>query len=181
MNPRIHIGIILTCFSLAWWLPGEGAVEPPPVIEVLFSPKGGIEARIVADITACKFTCICEAYTLTSKPIIAALVAAKARGVTVEILLDGKYGVQTDANAVLALKDCIKIDSNEDSHNGISHIKAIILDAQHGAEVIAGSYNWTGLAERANHECIFIIHDGKIVNQMMADYNTHKQHSKSLP
>lgn len=147
--------------------------------EVLFSPKGGIEQRIVHDLSQAKKSCIVEAYTLTNVPIITALVEAQKRGVVVEILLDADYGTnKTGTKALAALNNCIRVDAVEDSHGGISHVKIILIDDVEG---IAGSYNFTGQAERANHECIFILHDKTIVSKMVDDYTIHKGHSTALP
>jgi len=149
-------------------------LSPAPPIEVLFSPKGGIEKRVVQEINNASKKIIVEAYTLTNKNIINALLQAKKRNVNITIVLDGKYGVQSSEKYLTDLKDDLLIDSQESSHGGISHIKCIIID---DTLAMTGSFNWTGQAETKNHEDIFIITSQAEVKKLIDDAQKHIAHS----
>ncbi|MDB6138200.1 MAG: putative nuclease [Verrucomicrobiaceae bacterium] len=145
--------------------------------EVLTSPHGNCEARIVQEIGHAQQTIRVEAYTLTSKPMLAALVAAQARRVQVTLIIDGNYGRKTSLHAMDALQAAgavVVIDSQEDEHGGIAHIKCVLID---GLLVMAGSYNWTGQANTRNHEALFLITAPTVLTAMTADFQLHFQHS----
>src|SRR4051794_10649525 len=59
-----------------------------PSIQVAFSPNAGATEAVVAVIQSAQKTVHLAAYSFTSKPIAQALLAAKARGVDVEAVLD---------------------------------------------------------------------------------------------
>src|SRR5262245_33040890 len=60
----------------------------PPSVEAFFSPKGNCTDAVVREIRAARREVLVLAYSFTSRPIAEALVEAKLRGVTVEIVLD---------------------------------------------------------------------------------------------
>jgi phosphatidylserine/phosphatidylglycerophosphate/cardiolipin synthase-like enzyme len=56
--------------------------------QAYFSPKGGCTEAIVAEISKAKSNVIVQAYSFTSEPIAAALIAAHRRGVAVAVIVD---------------------------------------------------------------------------------------------
>src|SRR5262245_6200853 len=60
----------------------------PPSIETHFSPGGDCTAAIVREIRAARHEVLVLAYSFTSRDVSQALLDAKMRGVTVEIILD---------------------------------------------------------------------------------------------
>mgnify|MGYP003335085517 CR=1 FL=1 len=145
-----------------------------------FSPHGNIAAELVKLINTETSAIHVAAYTLTDPRIIHALTGAQQRGVDVQILLDGKYGVQSSQKAIAELKAAhctLLIDSEEDAHGGIAHEKAMIFTAQQTAE--SGSYNYTGRADTVNHEhAVFFYHDELTCEQLLIDWTNHAKHSQ---
>ena len=57
-------------------------------IKAFFSPKGGCQEAIVAELKKARREILVQAYSFTADPLTFGLVDAKKRGVTVEIVLD---------------------------------------------------------------------------------------------
>lgn len=97
------------------------------------------------------------AYSFTSKPIAEALIAAKKRGVTVQIVADANQNsksysaVNTTANAGISTR----LNGNyQDFHN-----KVMIIDNQC---VELGSFNYSASAANKNAENALVICDGEL-------------------
>lgn len=140
-------------------------------VEVYFSPKGGCQEVVCKAIRDAKKEVLCEAYVLSSKPIISELVTAKARGVDVQVVEDAKESKTQYGNPQLLVKSGISV--YVDGRHPISHSKVLILDAH---ITITGSYNWTGQAEN-NHENLVVINSEKIAAAYRKDFEDHKAHS----
>ena len=95
-------------------------------------------------------------YSLTKDDIVAAIAAAKARGVAVRIISDKEeLGNQYQAQELDSLSaDGIPIKINH--HSGLMHMKVTIADDK---VVTTGSYNYTDEATYENDEVLVIIHD----------------------
>ena len=70
-----------------------------PEIQAWFSPRGGCTAAIVGALERAKLTIHVQAYSFTSSPIAKALVEAKRRGVTVQVILDKSQRTQNYSEA----------------------------------------------------------------------------------
>lgn len=79
---RYHTSTVFSTVSVG--LPG-GSASP---INALFSPNGGVRARIISEISRATGTIDIAIYSFTADEIRDALVAAKNRGVTVRIVAD---------------------------------------------------------------------------------------------
>src|SRR5262245_32472266 len=75
-------GWILILVLATWGVAGAISVE------TYFSPKGGATEAVVTRLTQAKESVLVQAYYFTSKPIAQALVEAKKRGVSVQVILD---------------------------------------------------------------------------------------------
>ena len=64
-------------------------------IDVLFSPDGGCADRIIKEIDKARKAVRVQMYFFTSKPIADALIAARKRGVKVEVILDSSQEKMT--------------------------------------------------------------------------------------
>jgi phosphatidylserine/phosphatidylglycerophosphate/cardiolipin synthase-like enzyme len=93
-------------------------------------------------------------YGFTSKPIAAALISARARGVDVELVLDKSNATAryTEAKEVAAAGVPVRIDSRY----AIMHNKFLIVD---GVTVENGSFNYTTAAEHSNAENVLVLRD----------------------
>jgi phosphatidylserine/phosphatidylglycerophosphate/cardiolipin synthase-like enzyme len=110
---------------------------------------------IVDSISQAKESIYVQAYSFTSMIIAESLVAAKNRGVNVEILLDKS---QTKENKYSAIRYFIEnnVATWIDYKPAIAHNKVMIIDK---SEVITGSFNFTQAAQFKNAENLLIIRD----------------------
>lgn len=152
MDRKIPPIIMTMILALASFF-AMGADKPQPLkatvpsIVVNFSPKGGITAADVAVIAAAEREILVQSYSFTSKPICEALIAAKNRGVDVQVVIDGPASQSKYCRAKdLALAQCqVRIATCR----GIAHNKVMLVDGQ---TIITGSFNWTAQAETINQE-----------------------------
>ena len=98
------------------------------------------------------------AYSFTAPDVMKALIAAKNRGVDVEIVIDenGNRNKASTAAKNLIVNAGIALRTN--SHYKIQHDKVIIVD---GDTVETGSFNYSASAEKHNSENAVVIHGDK--------------------
>lgn len=157
------------------------AVEQPsscsaPKYEVHFSPHGGCSKAIVAVIEGAQHFIHVQTYSFTSQPITDALIAARKRGVTVELLADKSDGLGSSVHRLVALK-AGGVSVFIDSKHAIAHNKVIVVDFK---TVETGSYNYTGQAETSNAENCLVISDTSLAHAYEANWQDHKAHSTSF-
>ncbi|MDR1146886.1 MAG: phospholipase D family protein [Verrucomicrobiales bacterium] len=146
-----------------------------PILAVYFSPHGGAQQAIVREIDGAREIIQVQAYSFTSAPIAAALVAAHRRGVQVETLLD-KSNRTAQYSAATFLKHG-GIPVLIDAKPAIAHSKIMIIDQ---ATVITGSFNFTKAAEEANTENLLIIKDApELVQKYLRNYACRRALSDS--
>lgn len=146
----------------------------PQQVQVYFSPNGGATEAIVRAIAAAKKSIHVQAYSFTSPSIARALLAAKRRGIKVEIILDKsqrteKY-TEADFTAHAGIPTWI------DADHAIAHNKLMILDEE---TVITGSFNFTRSAEERNAENVLILHKTpELARRYMQNWHAHRVHSE---
>lgn len=139
---------------------------------VFFSPKGGCEAAIVAQVRKAKTSVLVQAYSFTSQPIAQALLQARMRHLEVRVILDGSW--PTTALKVEQLLAAGDIPVLADSKHAIAHNKILVID---GAVVVTGSFNFTSQAEHSNAENVLVVRDTKLAAQYAANWQVHAAHS----
>ncbi len=167
----------LALLSLALCLTGTTAPLPPlppapQAAEVYFSPHGGCTEAVVRELGKAKKTVLVQAYSFTSKPIAAALVAAHQRGVVVTIILDDGdvTGTGTMIDVVVAGGDTVLLDAK----HAIAHNKVMVID---GAVVLTGSFNFTAAAENSNAENLLVLRSADLAAKYTANWHEHEAHS----
>src|SRR5207249_2302972 len=114
------------------------------------------------------------AYSFTADPLTFALVEAKKRGVTVDILLDHSNEKESYSDLHIFLEH--GLDPRIDANHAIAHNKIIIID---GRIVITGSYNFTNQAEHENAENLLVIRGHATLTALYRDnFFKHKSHCK---
>ena len=131
------IATLLTAFT--------HAQQPPPKIQVCFSPHGGCTEAITFQLAKATRTVLVQAYSFTSAPIAKALVDAHKRGVKVTVILDKSQRTEKYSSADFLLNS--GIPTFIDANHAISHNKVTIVDSH---IVITGSFNFTNAAEESN-------------------------------
>jgi phosphatidylserine/phosphatidylglycerophosphate/cardiolipin synthase-like enzyme len=103
-------------------------------------------------------------------------VAAKKRGVDVQVILDKSQ--RTDKYSSATFLSNAGIPTFIDSAHKIAHNKVMVID---GDEVITGSFNFTKSAESGNAENLLIItHTPKLAQTYTANWKEHLGHSQRL-
>jgi phosphatidylserine/phosphatidylglycerophosphate/cardiolipin synthase-like enzyme len=152
-------------------------VDRPPAgleddIAVYFAPDGGANAAVIREIEQAKQTIDVQAFLITSKRIVDALEAARARGVKVRIVLDkSNLGGQYTAVAFFSTS---RIPVWRDAHHKGVHDKIMLID---GNTVITGSYNFTDEAEVNAENMLVIRNKPKLFEAYRAHFEEHLRHS----
>ena len=139
------------------------AQPAPATVDACFIPGGGCGARIVAAIDAAHAEIRVQAYGFTAAPILAALAAARRRGVDVAVLLDHSDERSLCAHAGALIADGVPVWI--DHPHGIAHNKIMVIDHH---LVIGGSYNYTARAERRNAENVLFIDGREVAARFLA-------------
>lgn len=154
-------------------LPAEGVLEP------LFAPWDNIESRLVEVIDAAHGQVLVQAYLLTNKKIVAALVASHRRGVDVQVLLDARQHAKVDSSAAPSLAAAgipVWLETRyENAHN-----KLMIVDAgTKDAIVVTGSFNFTWTAQHRNAENLLIVRGNQpLAARYFENWQKHKQDAR---
>lgn len=97
-------------------------------------------------------------YSLTSKPIAAALIDAHSRGVAIRGVVDGGH-VTSIASKVPDLRDAGIALVPVGGNYSLMHLKVAVVD---GLRTASGSFNWTAQAEKSNDEILTIVTNRKL-------------------
>ena len=151
-------------------LPAAGArFAATGSIETAFTPGDRIDNLIIAAIAAAKREVLVNAYSFTQRRISGALVAARKRGVSVQVIADSQQAATLPQNV---LPELVKggVDVWLDSNYQAAHNKVVIVDADTAnATTITGSYNFTVAAQWHNAENVVILRDNREVARAYRD------------
>ena len=164
-------GTLTLVFAFRWVLRKLGFILQ---VRAFFSPKGGCQEAIVAELKKARREILVQAYSFTADPLTFALVEAKKNGVIVEIVLDKSNEVDrySDLHFFIENQMDVKIDHN----HAIAHNKIIIIDKK---VLITGSYNFTNQAENENAENLMIITGHpELVSWYRDNFFKHRDHAK---
>lgn len=154
-------------------MPPLFAPRPGVDIQVYFSPGGGCTDALVERLNAAGRNIYVQAYSFTSAPIEKALVAAKKRGVNVEVILDKsqKTAQFTEADELIESG----VPTWYDCAHAIAHNKVMIID---DTFVVGGSFNYTNSAESHNAENLTIIMSKSLAAAYKENWIFHQEHSE---
>jgi phosphatidylserine/phosphatidylglycerophosphate/cardiolipin synthase-like enzyme len=140
--------------------------------KVYFSPNGGCTQAIIKEIDNATMEILVQAYSFTSTPIAKALINAKKRAVSVEVILDKSQRKEKYTSATFLANS--KIPTYIDDKHAIAHNKVMIIDKE---TVITGSFNFTKAAEEKNAENLLIIKSKGLAGIYIENWYKHKEHS----
>jgi phosphatidylserine/phosphatidylglycerophosphate/cardiolipin synthase-like enzyme len=146
-----------------------------PTIQVCFTPGQNCTAEITDVIDAAKQSIFVQAYSFTSAPIATHLVAAKKRGVKVNVILDKSQKTQRYSAFRFLVNQ--HIPCWIDYKPAIAHNKIMIIDEK---EVITGSFNFTQAAQNRNAENLLIIYDKTLATIYLKNWNRRRAFSMYL-
>jgi phosphatidylserine/phosphatidylglycerophosphate/cardiolipin synthase-like enzyme len=163
-------------------VPEEARFAATGSIETAFTPGDRIDSLIIATIASAKHEVLVNAYSFTQRPIANALVAARKRGVSVEVIADSQQAATLPQNVLgLLAKGGVKVwlDANYQA----AHNKVVVVDANAAdATTITGSYNFTNAAQWHNAENVVILRDNRQVARAFRDnWLRLKAHATPFP
>ena len=125
-------------------------------LQAAFAPWDNIEALIIDALDGAHREILVQAYLLTSRKIAITLIAARQRGVRVQVLVDAeqaKSGTSFEIQALSTAGIPVWLETRyQNAHNKIIVVDANLPDAT----VITGSFNFTWTAQHRNAENILI-------------------------
>ena len=131
--------------------------EKPPstaLVECAFSPEAGSETLVLKVLNSAKHSIRLAAYSFTSPPVVQAILAAKKRGVDVQVVVDEKGNKSKASLAALNLLVNAGIPTRTISTYAIHHDKYIVTD---GIHVQNGSFNYSKAAAKSNSENVVVL------------------------
>ena len=187
-GPRIrHASLVLRAFiALSSAAICVSCAHAAPVdlanVEVAFTPRDDVRSMIVERIGRAKHTVQMQAYLFTDRRIANALLAARKRGVEVEVIGDAiQQGSGGLPHGKALERAGVRIFMN-DNHVS-AHDKIIIVDgARPDGFVITGSYNFTRSAQERNAENVVVLSgNGDVTRRYLANFEFHRSHSRRWP
>jgi phosphatidylserine/phosphatidylglycerophosphate/cardiolipin synthase-like enzyme len=164
-------GTLTLVFAFRWVLRKLGFILQ---VRAFFSPKGGCQEAIVAELKKARREILVQAYSFTADPLTFALVEAKKNGVIVEVVLDKSNEVDRYSDLHFFIEN--QMDVKIDHSHAIAHNKIIIIDKK---VLITGSYNFTNQAENENAENLMIVTGHpELVAWYRDNFFKHHEHSK---
>jgi phosphatidylserine/phosphatidylglycerophosphate/cardiolipin synthase-like enzyme len=142
-------------------------------VRAYFSPKGGGQEAIVAALSGARKEILVQAYAFAAEPLAKALVAAKERGVHVDIVLDpgNEKDRPSDLGTFLEHALDVRLDADHRAARG----QVIIID---GRTVITGSSPFTTEAEDEEAGSLLIIKGHPDLPRFYREsFLQHKAHS----
>lgn len=161
------------------------AKVPPPLVamgtvQIAFAPWDDAEGLIVRTIRSARRQILVQAYIFTSRAIAQALIAARQRGVEVQITADREQTFAGEASRIPELA-AAGIPVWLEVRYGAAHNKVMIIDASEpNSAVITGSYNWTSSAQRRNAENVLVVRRNAELTQAYFE-NWQRHRADALP
>lgn len=181
------MGRTLTCLSSAFICVASAFIcvpalaKPEPArVEAAFTPGDDIAGLIVERIARARRSVQMQAYLFTDRRIANALLAARKRGVRVEVIGDAAQH-QAGGLPHLAALDRAGARVYLNASLAAAHNKIVIVDGgSDAAAVITGSYNFTHAAQARNAENVVVLSGSRAVTDRFVD-NFEQQRSQSTP
>lgn len=151
---------VLVCISLsclAQPVVAGTVVDSNGRLEIAFSPNEGAQALVLKTISSAQREIHMLAYSFTSAPVTQALLSARKRGVSIQLVVDQAHNVNQDnsgkARSALSALASAGVDVRTTTAFAIHHDKVIVVDRRH---VQLGSFNYSASAETRNSENVLV-------------------------
>jgi len=158
------------------------AAQDKARVEVAFTPGDDIAGLIVDRIERARSTVQVQAYLFTDRRIANALLAARKRGVEVEVIGDA---AQQQAGGLPHLRalDRAGVRVFLNGTLAASHNKIVIVDGgRPEATVVTGSYNFTQAAQAKNAENVVVLSGNRrVTDRFVENFETHRRQSTPWP
>lgn len=158
----------------------ETSLAATGTIQVAFTPGDDADKLIIGAVNKAKQQILVQAFSFTHKKIAQALIAARRRGVDVQLIADS---AQTEKIPTSVIGDIAAggIPVFLDAEHESSHNKVMVIDAR-SAEVtlITGSYNFTHAAQFKNAENLLVIRgNAALAEAYFNNWKRHREHAQS--
>ncbi len=185
MNQRFF----LTCIAIATLVkaPAIYSLESQPIVnyEVLFSPEDRVADKLIALINQEKKSIKAAVYCLMHRGIVAALIEAHKRGVSVEVIVDSyslksrspvkKMGTENLSVFVWNPSEQVKVSKTGKKvkqRKSLMHDKFCILGE---SKVWTGSFNFTFEATQNNKENVIILENAEVAQRYISEFENLKK------
>lgn len=184
MRRMLRAAVAAVCLLLATGAAafdrGPRALAAMGTVEVAFSPWDDPEAVLIRTIAAARHEIYVQAYLLTSGPIAGALIAARLRGVGVEVLADREMTLN-GGNTKIPMLAAAGIPVALEVRYQAAHNKVILVDPeQPDGAVLTGSYNYTYSAKAKNAENLIVLRGNPALARAYLD-NWRRHRAEALP
>ncbi len=139
-----------------------------PNLKVFYSPRGGIESKLVDLIDDANKSIEFLIYAFTSSRVSSALIDAKNRGVLIKGVFDKGWDSSNQTYSKYSYLKDNGLNVLRDTNPYTLHDKVLIID---DSIVATGSYNYTKSANSKNSENILILYDKKIANDYEIEFD----------
>lgn len=154
---------------------------------VFFSPDDNIKQELVNLIDTEKQAIRVAIYSFTDKEIAQALINAKKRGVTVELVTDPSNIYAQYSKVSMLEREGIPVfvydpEHEKENNYALMHHKFVVFDCCTQSRkpfVWTGSYNFTKSASTKNQENVVVLADEKTVQQFTAQFDRLKTRCKN--
>ena len=145
-------------------------------LQVKFSPWDDVEGQVITLLGAARREVLVQAYSLTSRGIATALMAAHQRGVSVRLLADREQTISGESSRIPDLV-AAGIEVRIETRYAAAHNKVMVIDGNlTDSVVLTGSYNWTWSAQNRNAENLLIIRRNKsLATSYAANWRRHAE------
>ncbi len=134
------------------------------VVQACFSPQGRCSSYIVRELENAKKEILVAIYAFTSDELANAIVQARKRGVSIQVVVDREFDAVNgkskakflEAQKILLRRVVGLRAGANDREAGLMHQKFAVIDRR---LVLTGSYNWTHAADALNDENLLLFHD----------------------
>ena len=137
-----------------------------------FSPNGGATQAVVEALGRATQTVLVQAGTVSSPPIVKALVDAHQRGVKVEVILE-RSPAKARYSAAAALAQAGVVTLIDGAHPAANN-NVMVIDGQ---VVLTGGFTFTAASERDNAENLLVIHAPGLATRYGDNWKLHAAHS----
>jgi len=148
-------------------------------LQLAFTPEDDATGMIVKALNEARKQVLVQAFSFTSREISAALIAAKERGVEVQLIADEEQTQKIERNRIGDIA-AAGIPVYIDSRHVAAHNKVMVIDAgTPNNAVVTGSFNFTYGAQHNNAENVLILRDNEaLTNAYLANWKRHRGHSR---
>ena len=134
------------------------------VVQACFSPVGKCSGYIIRELEQAKKEILVAVYAFTSDELANAMVQARKRGVSVQVVVDREFdmgnqkskGKFLEGQRILLKRLSGIKSSTAEKETGLMHQKFAVIDRR---LVFTGSYNWTYSADALNDENLLLFRD----------------------